>query len=183
MERKGVKFARLQLLLPPIGTQQLHTTSHRSNFNRRKAMDYRTGTIGRVLTIRFDDGDDFLTELVNLVKKENIRNGWFQVIGGIREIDLVIGPKEPVMPPDPVWHDVRNARETLGSGSIFWDENDEPKIHLHAALGHHGETITGCLRKGSKTYLILEVILFEITGFEADRPWDATKGFNILTFH
>ncbi|MFH1217200.1 MAG: PPC domain-containing DNA-binding protein [Pseudomonadota bacterium] len=145
-------------------------------------MDYRTGSVGRVLTIRFDDGDDLLGGLNDIVRKENIRNGWFQVIGGIREIDLVTGPKEPVMPPDPVWREVRNARETLGSGSIFRDENDDPKIHLHAALGHHGETITGCLRKGSRTYLLLEVILFEICGFEASRPWSADKGFNILTF-
>lgn len=145
-------------------------------------MDYRTGSIGRVLTIRFDHGDDLLGGLTEIVKKENIRNSWFQVIGGIREIDLVTGPKEPVMPPDPVWREVRDARETLGSGSIFRDENDAPKIHLHAALGHHGETITGCLRKGSRTYLLLEVILFEICGFTAGRPWSEDKGFNILTF-
>jgi predicted DNA-binding protein with PD1-like motif len=145
-------------------------------------MDYRTGTVGRVFSIRFDDGEDFLGGLTELVKKENIRNGWFQVIGGLREVDVVTGPREPVMPPDPVWREVRNARETLGSGSIFLDENNEPKIHLHAVLGHHGESITGCLRRGSKTYLLLEVVLFEIAGFAASRPWSAEKGFNIVTF-
>ena len=145
-------------------------------------MDYRSGSVGRVFIIRFDHGDDFLEELTSLIKKETIKNGWFQVIGGVREIDCVIGPKEPVMPPEPVWKELRDARETMGSGSIFWDENQEPKIHLHAAMGHHGDTITGCLRKGSKTYLILEVILFEVTGFEASRPWEQEKGFNILTF-
>ncbi|MCB2182141.1 MAG: DNA-binding protein [Desulfobulbaceae bacterium] len=145
-------------------------------------MDYRSGSTSRVFVIRFDDNDDFLVELTNLIKKENIRNAWFQIIGGVKEIDCVIGPKKPVMPPDPVWQEVRDARETLGSGSIFWDENNEPKIHLHAAMGHHGDTVTGCLRKGSKTYLVLEVILYEITGFEATRPWSDEKGFNILTF-
>jgi predicted DNA-binding protein with PD1-like motif len=145
-------------------------------------MDYRTGSVARVFSIRFDDGDDFLGCLTDLIKKENIRNGWFHVIGGLREIDVVTGPMEPVMPPEPVWREVRNARETLGSGSIYRDENDEPKIHLHAALGHHGDTITGCLRKGSRTYLLLELILFEIAGFEATRPWSAEKGFNIVTF-
>jgi len=145
-------------------------------------MDYRTGSVARVFSIRFDDGDDFLGDLTGLIKKENIRNGWFHVIGGLREADVVTGPREPVMPPEPVWREVRNARETLGSGSIYRDENNEPRIHLHAALGHHGETITGCLRKGSRTYLLLEVILFEITGFEASRPWSEEKGFNIVTF-
>ena len=145
-------------------------------------MEYRAGTVSRVFTIRFDEGEDFLDGMIDFIKKEDIRNGWFHVIGGIREIDLVIGPKEPVMPPDPVWREMRGARETLGSGSVFWDENNEPRIHLHAALGHHGETVTGCLRKGSKVYLILEVVLFEITGFDASRPWYPEGGFNRLTF-
>ncbi|MCK5193783.1 MAG: DNA-binding protein [Desulfobulbaceae bacterium] len=145
-------------------------------------MEYRAGTVSRVFTIRFDEGEDFLDGMIDFIKKEDIRNGWFHVIGGIREIDLVIGPKEPVMPPDPVWQEMRGARETLGSGSVFWDENNEPRIHLHAALGHHGETVTGCLRKGSKVYLILEIVLFEITGFNARRPWYPEGGFNRLTF-
>ena len=138
-------------------------------------MDYRSGSVGRVFIIRFDHGDDFLEELTSLIKKETIKNGWFQVIGGVREIDCVIGPKEPVMPPEPVWKELRDARETMGSGSIFWDENQEPKIHLHAAMGHHGDTITGCLRKGSKTYLILEVILFEVTGLKPAGPGSRIK--------
>ncbi|MEW6519223.1 MAG: PPC domain-containing DNA-binding protein [Thermodesulfobacteriota bacterium] len=145
-------------------------------------MDYRTGSVARVFAIRFDDGDDFLGGLTELIKKENIRNGWFHVIGGLRQADVVTGPREPVMPPEPVWRQLRDARETLGSGSIYRDENDEPRIHLHAALGHHGDTITGCVRKGSRTYLLLEVILFEIAGFAASRPWSADKGFNIVTF-
>lgn len=145
-------------------------------------MDYRTGSVARVFSIRFDDGEDFLGALTELIKKENIRNGWFQVIGGLRQADVVTGPREPVMPPEPVWLQVKDARETLGSGSIYWDEKEQPRIHLHAALGHHGDTITGCLRKGSVTYLLLEVILFEIAGFEVSRPWSADKGFNIVTF-
>ena len=47
-------------------------------------MDYRSGTVGRVLAIRLDDGDDFLQELINVVKKENINAGWFTMIGGLR---------------------------------------------------------------------------------------------------
>jgi predicted DNA-binding protein with PD1-like motif len=144
-------------------------------------MDYRQGTTGRIFSIRFDDGDDFLEELLGIIRKENIRQGWFQVIGGLRQAEFVTGPKEPVMPPDPVWDSVDGARETLGTGSIFWD-GEEPKIHLHAALGHHGQTTTACVRKGTKVYLILEVMLIEIAGIEADRPWYDKGGFNRLTF-
>lgn len=144
-------------------------------------MEYRTGEINRVFIVRFDEGDDFLDGLKKMISKENIRQGWFHVLGGIREAEVVTGPRLPVMPPEPVWDKVNGARETLGSGSIFWDEN-EPKIHLHAAMGHHGDTLTACVRKGTKVYLVLEVIIFELTGFTAARPWHPEGGFNRLTF-
>jgi predicted DNA-binding protein with PD1-like motif len=133
-------------------------------------MEYRKGTVGRVFSVRFDEGDLFLEEFIELIKKENIRQGWFHILGGLREADVVTGPKEPTMPPDPVWREVRGAREVMGTGSIFWDDN-EPKIHLHAAMGHHGDTLTACVRKGTKVYLVLEVMIIEMEGFDAGRPW------------
>ncbi|MFP3982422.1 MAG: PPC domain-containing DNA-binding protein [Desulfurivibrionaceae bacterium] len=146
-------------------------------------MDYREGRIDRIFTIRFDDGEDCLHGLINLIKEEKVRNGWLQIIGGLREVDLVTGPRKPVMPPEPVWEEMRDGRETLGSGSVFWDENDEPRIHLHGALGLHGETLTGCLRQNSKVYLVMEVLLMEISGFTAGRPWYPEGGFNRLSFY
>ena len=119
--------------------------------------------------------------MLDLIAKENIRCGWFHVLGGLREADVVTGPKEPTMPPEPVWDQISGAREVLGAGSIFWDEN-EPKIHLHAALGHHGDTLTACVRKGTKVYLILEVMIIELAGINAIRPWYEEGGFNRLTF-
>ncbi len=145
-------------------------------------MKYRKGTVGRVFSVRFDEGDLFLEEFIELIKKENIRQGWFHILGGLREADVVTGPKEPTMPPDPVWREVRGAREVMGTGSIFWDDN-EPKIHLHAAMGHHGDTLTACVRKGTKVYLVLEVMIIEIAGFDAGRPWYEKGGFNRLTYY
>lgn len=144
-------------------------------------MEYRTGTVGRVFVIRFDHGDNFLEGLLEVIKKETISSGWFQILGGIRQAGVVIGPAEPVVPPEPVWQEVDEARETIGIGSIFWD-GEEPKIHLHAAMGHHGDTLTCCMRKGTKVYLILEVLLFEINGVKANRPWFEDGGFNRLSF-
>jgi predicted DNA-binding protein with PD1-like motif len=144
-------------------------------------MEYRTGSIGRVFSVRFDEGDLFLEELLHLIQKENIRCGWFNVLGGLREADVVTGPKEPTMPPEPVWSHVRGAREVLGVGSIFWD-GDEPRIHLHAAMGHHGDTLTACIRKGTKVYLVLEAMIFELSGIKANRPWYEEGGFYRLTY-
>ncbi len=145
-------------------------------------MDYRTGKIGRMFAIRFDDGDDFLQGLIDVIQKEDIQAGWFSIIGGLRQAEVVTGPEEPTMPPKPVWASVDGAREVLGVGSVFGDEGGEPKIHLHAALGHHGQTLTGCIRRGTKTYLVLEVYLTEIIGLEATRPWFQEGQFNRLTF-
>jgi predicted DNA-binding protein with PD1-like motif len=145
-------------------------------------MQYTTGSVGRVFTIRFDDGDDFLGELTQLCLKEEIKAGWFNVIGGLREADVVTGPKQAVMPPEPVWEKVREAKEVLGTGSIFRDENNVPRIHLHTSLGHHGDTMTVCVRKGTKTYLILEVYLIEIIGPEITRPWFSEGQFYQLSF-
>lgn len=144
-------------------------------------MEYRSGAMGRVLTIRFDHGEDFLQGLKTIVKTEAIESGWFQILGAVRHADVVIGPEEPVMPPVPIWTKVDEAREAIGTGSVYWDE-DDPVIHLHAALGHHGETLTACVRKNTKVYLILEVVLFEILGIDASRPWWQEGGFNRLSF-
>ena len=144
-------------------------------------MDYRTGSMGRVLMIRFDHEDDLLEGLKEIVVKENISSAWFQILGGLRRAEVVTGPEEAVMPPTPVWQDVDEAREAIGSGSIHKDGED-PVIHLHAALGHHGDTLTARIRKNTKIYLVLEVILFEINELQASRPWYEKGGFNRLTF-
>lgn len=144
-------------------------------------MEYRTGSIERVLMIRFDDGDDVLEGLKSIVIKEKIQSCWFQILGGIRHTKAVTGPEKPVMPPTPVWCEVDGAREALGTGSIHFD-GDEPRIHLHAALGHHGETMTACIREHTKVYLVLEVMLLELKGLNASRPWFDKGGFNQLTF-
>ena len=144
-------------------------------------MEYTQGSVGRVFVIRFDHGDNLLDELTRLIIKENIRCAWFHVLGGLRRAEVVTGPVNPTMPPEPVWRPVDEAREVVGLGSVFWEGN-EPRIHLHGALGHHGETLCVCIRKNTEVYLILEVYLVEISGITAHRPWYPAGGFNRLEF-
>jgi predicted DNA-binding protein with PD1-like motif len=144
-------------------------------------MEYTTGNIGRMIMVRFDQGDDLLEGLQSVVRKENLRACWFQILGGLGKAGVVTGPREPTVPPDPVWAEVDGAREVVGSGSIFWD-GDTPRIHLHAAMGHHGETMTACVRKNTKVYLVLEVIIFELAGIDATRPYFEAGGFYRLSF-
>jgi len=140
-------------------------------------MEYKSGMIGRLFFIRFDHGDDILSNLKQLIIKEGIKCGWFQFFGGLAKADVVIGPKEPTVPPDPVWQNINETREVMGTGSIFWDEK-EPLLHMHAAMGHHGKTLTGCVRKQAEVYLVVEAVVYEITGMEVTRPWFPEGGFN-----
>ncbi|MEW6218447.1 MAG: PPC domain-containing DNA-binding protein [Thermodesulfobacteriota bacterium] len=144
-------------------------------------MDYRVGQIGRVVVARLDDGEDFWQEIKQLVVAERIRGGWLHILGGIRQAAVVTGPREPVVPPDPVWRHLDGSREVLGFGSIAW-EGDEPRIHLHAALGLHGETLTGCVRKDTTVYLVLEVCIVEVVGIDLGRPWQEALQFSRLEF-
>jgi uncharacterized protein len=140
-------------------------------------MEYQAGSSGRVFYIRLDDGDDVHRCIRDLVVREQVSCAWFQVFGGLKGAGVVTGPKEPVMPPEPVWTTVTDAREILGVGSVF-REGEEPLIHLHAAMGHHGETLTGCVRRDTTVYLVVEVLLMEVTGINVTRPWSAERGFN-----
>ncbi|MDD3619863.1 MAG: DNA-binding protein [Desulfobulbaceae bacterium] len=140
-------------------------------------MEYRAGSMGRIFYIRLDDGDDLHQCIRELVVREQVRSAWFQVFGGLKKAGVVTGPREPVMPPDPVWTTVTEAREILGIGSVFRD-GEEPLIHLHAAMGRHGDTLTGCVRRDSMVYLVDEVLLMEMTGIDVTRPWSDERGFN-----
>jgi uncharacterized protein len=144
-------------------------------------MKYQTGKAGRIIYARLDDGEDLHAAITEIAIKEQVRCAWLQIFGGLKSAGVVIGPKKPVMPPDPVWQAVSDAREILGTGSIFWDRG-KPMIHLHAALGHHGETLTGCVRKDSSVYLVTEVIIQEIDGIDVTRPWYDKGGFNRPAF-
>lgn len=144
-------------------------------------MEYQASSVGRFFYLRLDDGDDVHRCIREVVVRERVRCAWFQVFGGLKSAGVVTGPKEPVMPPDPVWANVTDAREILGVGSVFWD-GENPLIHLHAAMGHHGETLTGCVRKDSTVYLVIELLLMEVTGIDVTRPWSASRGFNRPTF-
>ena len=145
-------------------------------------MEYQEGRTGRVLYARLDDGDDLHDCIRQLAAAEGVRCAWFQVFGGLKRAGVVTGPREPVMPPEPVWRQVDDAREILGFGTVLPDTDQQPLIHMHAAMGHHGETLTGCLRRDSSVYLVIELVMVEITGIDVTRPWFQAGGFNRPTF-
>ncbi|HHN66245.1 MAG TPA: DNA-binding protein [Nitrospirae bacterium] len=144
-------------------------------------MQYRVGRIGRVVVARFSDGDDLLEGLKDIARKEGLRAAVFQVVGGLKKGDFVVGPETEEMPPRPVWRELSESHEVVGVGTIFW-KDEEPLVHFHGAYGKKDSVKVGCLRKGSEVFLILEVIIFEMEGINAERVPDPESGLPLLSF-
>lgn len=144
-------------------------------------MQYGAGGIGRVFVIRFDDGDDLLECIKEVVDKEGIRAGVIQLLGGMQCASMVCGPRDTVRPPEPMWEGFTDGRELLGFGTIF-QSADGPSIHLHGAVGRNTETYTGCIRKNTRVFLLVEAVITELTGINASKKPDAQSGITMLRF-
>jgi predicted DNA-binding protein with PD1-like motif len=75
---------------------------------------------------------------------------------------------------------IDGAHEVVGGGVLAPGEDGKPALHIHAALGRSGQTMTGCLRHGVTTWLVGEVILYEILGAKVLRIQDKQSGFELL---
>jgi predicted DNA-binding protein with PD1-like motif len=142
-------------------------------------MKYRVGRAGRVIVARLEDKDDIIASITAIAKKEGIRSAVFNLIGGIKSGNIVVGPEAEALPPIPVWRDIRESTEVVGVGTIFWQEN-EPKLHMHGSFGRRDTVKVGCLRGASETFLVLEVIIIEIEGIDATRELDQESGLVLL---
>lgn len=142
-------------------------------------MRYQTGRPGRVVVVRFSDGDDVLDGLVSIAKEQDLRAAVFWLVGGLKQGDMVVGPETEEMPPKPVWRSIGESHELLATGTIFY-EGETPKVHLHGAFGKHDKVKVGCLRKDSRTFLVLEAVVLEVEGVKATRELDPATGLALL---
>ncbi|OGO30882.1 MAG: DNA-binding protein [Chloroflexi bacterium RBG_16_56_11] len=139
------------------------------------------GKIGRVFVVRLEDGDMVPECLERFAAEKKIKVGHVVLIGGIGGGEVVAGPrKSDEMPPDPLRLPVDGAHEVVGVGIIAPDKDGRPGLHIHAALGRAGRTLTGCLRPGVRTWLVGEAIIYEITGTSARRLPDKASGFELM---
>lgn len=139
------------------------------------------GKIGRVFVIRLDDGDVVPGCIERFAEEKGVSVGHVVLVGGVGSGHVVVGPRRSDgMPPEPMLLPVDGAHEVLGVGVLAPDEEGKPFLHIHAALGRSGQTMTGCLRHGVETWLVGEVILYEIVGANAARLKDEQSGFVLL---
>lgn len=140
------------------------------------------GKIGRVFLIRLEDGDKVPDCIENFAKEKKVTIGHAVLVGGVGSGEVVTGSRySDEMPPDPMLLPVDGAHEVLASGIIAPDDRGNPILHIHGALGRSGKTLTGCLRPGVVTWLVGEVILYEILNIDAKRVLDKKSGFALLS--
>ena len=139
------------------------------------------GQLGRAFVIRLEDGDAIPACVESFAEEKKISVGQVILIGGIGDGQVVVGPRRSnEMPPEPMLLPVDGVHEVVGVGIIAPDKEGKPTLHIHAALGRSGQTITGCLRPGVTTWLVGEVIIFEILGTDAVRLPDKKASFELL---
>lgn len=139
------------------------------------------GQVGRVFVIRLEDGDVIPECIERFAKDNGVSVGQVILVGGIGDGKVVVGPQSSdEMPPQPMLLPVDGAHEMLAAGVLASDENGKPILHIHGALGRSGQTMTGCLRPGVTTWLVVEVILYEILGTKATRVMDEKSNFALL---
>jgi uncharacterized protein len=144
-------------------------------------MQAAEGRLGRVFDIRLEDGDRMPDTIEKFAAEKGISTAHVVMIGGIGSGQIVVGPRDSdQMPPEPMLLPIDGAHEVVGIGILAPGEDNRSVLHIHAALGRSGQTVTGCLRNGVSTWIVGEVILYEIIGSSAKRTRDEKTGFSLL---
>ncbi len=139
------------------------------------------GRLGRVFVIRLEDGDVVPECIERFAQEKGVSVGHVILVGGIGGGQVVVGPRRSdERPPEPMLLPVDGAHEVAGVGVLAPDESGRPVLHIHAALGRSGATLTGCLRPGVTAWLVAEVILYEIVGADVTRVMNKEAGFLLL---
>ena len=139
------------------------------------------GTLGRIFTLRLEDGDRIPQCIEQFAAEQGIKAAFCSLVGGIDNGNLVVGPEDgDAETLTPMLHTVHGAHEAVAVGAIFSNAEGRPILHMHAALGREETTKTGCIRPGLDVWTVVEVILMEILGTDMVRKHDPKIGLELL---
>ncbi|MBM3162670.1 MAG: DNA-binding protein [Chlorobi bacterium] len=145
-------------------------------------MKYSEARQGRIFVIRLEDSETVHEQLEQFAREHSIERAQIIIIGGAdKGSRLVVGPEESrALPVKPMTHELYDAHEITGTGTIFPDDTGNPVVHLHMACGREENTVTGCIRNGVRVWHVMEVILTELLENTATRQPDPLTGFKLL---
>ena len=145
-------------------------------------MKYSQARQGRTFVVRLEDGEVIHEQIEELAAAESVAAATVIALGGAdRGSILVVGPEDGrSQPVQPMERTLDGVHEVVGTGTVFPDADGRPTLHLHLAAGREGRTVTGCVRRGVRTWQVLEVVLTELVETTARRVPDPTLGFALL---
>jgi predicted DNA-binding protein with PD1-like motif len=143
-------------------------------------MDYTAGSLGRVFVARLQDGESVYAAVHEIARREAVSSALVLALGGMRSGKVVTGPERPTGKVVPHIEAFDDARELAGVGTLFPQEG-APSLHFHAAIGRGDSALVGCPRVEMSVYLVLEVIIIELLGINAQRTLDLVSGLHLLS--
>lgn len=145
-------------------------------------MQYSEARQGRVFVVRLEDGETLHANVEGFARAHAIQAAALIVLGGADQgSKLVVGPEQarsaPVVPMERL---LGAPGEIAGVGTLFPDQHGNPVLHMHIACGRGDETVTGCVRRGVKTWHVMEIVIWELLGSSGRRLPDVATGFELL---
>ena len=145
-------------------------------------MKYTQGSLGRIFVLRLEHGDKIPNVIEDFAKDKNINSALVHFLGGADSTSkVVVGPEDGASNrPVPMIESLLDVSEAIGIGTLFTNEDNIPKLHMHSAFGRGRNTITGCTREGIDIWHIGEVVIFELLDTSAKRKINKDNGFELL---
>jgi len=145
-------------------------------------LDYTEAKLGRVFVLRLHQGERIHEVVEKFAREKQVSSALCFFLGGAEDKSkVVVGPKDgKAFPPEPMVTLLKGVHEGCGVGTIFPDEQGEPKLHMHASFGRNDATVTGCVRMGVDVWQIGEIVILELLAASAKRAKDEGTGFELL---
>ena len=145
-------------------------------------MNYTEAKLGRIFILRLHQGERLHEVIEKFATQKQVKSALCFFLGGAEDKSkIVVGPKDgKALPPEPMVTLLRGVHEACGVGTIFTDEQGQPKLHMHASFGRKNSAITGCVRLGVNVWMIGEVVILELADSTAKRAKDKNSGFEFL---
>ena len=145
-------------------------------------MNYSEAKLERIFILRLNHGECLHEVIEKFAAEKQVSSALCFFLGGAEnKSKVVVGPKDgAALPPEPMITLLRGVHEACGVGTIFTDEQDKPKLHMHASFGRNDTAVTGCVRMGVEIWQIGEVIILELVNSSGKRAKNKDTGFEFL---
>jgi len=145
-------------------------------------MRFTECSVGRVFVLRLEEGEILHEAAESFAVANNVKAATVTAVGGAdKGSKLTVGPKLPLSSPVvPLLHELDAPHELTGTGTIFPNADGVPVMHMHCSCGRDGKSVTGCARAGIKVWLVMEIIITELSGCASGRLKDGRSGFELL---